>query len=104
MERSVSVIIQGEQYTIRATEDPAYVQRVAQYVDDKLEAVVKGSPSLPSSKAIVLASLNIADELFKLEAERERTEASVAARLGELSELLRAELEEGTGGTQRRRS
>jgi cell division protein ZapA (FtsZ GTPase activity inhibitor) len=54
--------------------------------------VVKGSPSLPSNKAIVLASLNIADELFKRETERERSEASVAARLGELSDLLGAEL------------
>jgi cell division protein ZapA len=92
MEHLVTVIIQGEQYTIRATDDPTYVRRVAQYVDEKLEGVVSGSPSLPSTKAIVLASLNIADELFKREAERERSEASVAARLGELSDLLGAEL------------
>ncbi|HLE05116.1 MAG: hypothetical protein HW385_72 [candidate division NC10 bacterium] len=92
MEQLITVMILGEQYTIRATEDPAYVRKVARYVDEKLEAVVKGSPSLPSNKAIVLASLNIADELFKRETERERSEASVAARLGELSDLLGAEL------------
>jgi len=100
----ISVTIRGEQYTIRATEDPAYVRRVAQYIDAKLEEVVKGSPSLPPNKAVVLASLNIADELFKAEAERERSEASVTARLGELSDLLEAELEEGAGSFPRRRS
>ena len=104
MEQLVSVTIRGEQYTIRASEDPAYVQRVAQYIDAKLEEVVKGSPSLPSNKAVVLASLNIADELFKAKAERERSEAAVAARLGELADLLQAELEEGTGSSPRRRS
>lgn len=104
MEQLISVVILGEQYTIRAAEDPAYVRRVAQYVDTKLEEVVKGSPSLPSNKAIVLASLNIADELFKMEAERERSEALVAARLGELSDLLETELGEGTRRSPRRRS
>jgi cell division protein ZapA len=97
MEQLISVVILGEQYTIRATDDPSYVRRVAQYVDTKLEEVVKGSPSLPSNKAIVLASLNIADELFKAEAGRERSEAHVAARLGELSDLLETRLRAGTG-------
>jgi cell division protein ZapA len=104
MEQPISVTIRGEQYTVRAAEDPAYVRKVAQYVDGKLQEVVKGSPSLPSNKAVVLASLNIADELFKAQTERERSEASIAARLGELSELLEAEVEVGTGGSPRRRS
>ncbi len=93
MKQPVSVTILGERYTIRATEDPAYVQRVAQYVEAELAEVMKGSPSLPSSKAVVLASLNIADEIFKLEADRERSEAALAARLGELADLLGAGLE-----------
>ena len=93
MKQPVSVTILGERYTIRAVEDPAYVQRVAQYVEAELAEVVKGSPSLPSSKAVVLASLNIADEIFKLEADRERSEAGLAAKLGELADLLRAGLE-----------
>ena len=93
MTQPISVMILGERYTIRAAEDPAYVQRVAQYVEAQLTEVVKGSPSLPSSKAIVLASLNIADELFKLESDKEQSEAAVAARLGKLADLLKAELD-----------
>lgn len=96
--------ILGEQYTIRAEEDPVYIRRVAQYVDAKVAEVVKGSPSLPTSRAIILASLNIADELFKLKTEREESQASVAARLGELSELLEAELGLEASGRVGRRS
>lgn len=99
MEQLVSVMIRGEQYTIRATEDPSYVRRVAAYVDAKLDGVAKGSQSLPPTKAIVLASLQIADELFKAEAERERSEGLVAVKLGTLSELLGAALEEGASGS-----
>ncbi len=94
MEQLVSVVIRGEQYTIRSTEDPAYVQRVAAYVDEKLHGVMKGSKSLPPTKATVLASLNITDELFKAKTERERLEGSVAVKLNTLAELLGTVLEE----------
>ncbi|MBI2884073.1 MAG: cell division protein ZapA [Candidatus Methylomirabilis oxyfera] len=100
MEQLVSVVIRGEQYTIRAAEDASYVREVAAYVDAKLDGVVKRSQSLPPTKAIVLASLNIADELFKAETERERSERLIAVKLGTLSELLRTALEEGTSGPQ----
>ena len=94
MEQRVNVVIRGEQYTIRAAEDPLYVQKVAAYVDAKLDGVAKDARSLPPAKAIVLASLHIADELFKAEVERERAEGLVAVKLGTLSKLLGTALEE----------
>ena len=100
MEQLVNVVIRGEQYTIRAVEDPSYVREVAAYVDAKLNGVMKGSQSLPPTKAIVLASLNIADELFQAAAERERSKRLVAAKLGTLSELLETALGEGGSGPQ----
>jgi cell division protein ZapA len=100
MEQLVSVVIRGEQYTIRSAEDPAYVRRVAAYVDAKLDGVAKGSQSLPPTKAIVLASLHIVDELFKAEVERERSEGLAATRLGNLSELLGTVLEERASGPE----
>lgn len=96
MEQLISVVIRGEQYTIRSTEDPSYVRRVAAYVDAKLNGVVKGSQSLPPTKASILASLNITDELFKAEAERERFKGSVTVKLDTLSALLGTVLEERT--------
>jgi cell division protein ZapA len=100
MEQLVNVVIRGEQYTIRAAEDPSYVREVAAYVDAKLGGVVKGSQSLPPAKAIVLTSLNIADELFQAKAEQERSERLVAVKLGTLSELLETVLREGASGSQ----
>lgn len=100
MEQLVSVVIRGEQYTIRAAEDPLYVRRVAAYVDAKLDGVVAKSQTLPPTKAIVLASLNIADELLKAEADREQSERLIAVKLGALSELLRTAIEEGVSGFQ----
>jgi cell division protein ZapA len=82
------VEIFGERYTLRATEDPAYIRRVAQYVDTKLYEVAKGGPAIPSLRMAVLASLNIADELFKLGEARERETASALAKIAELTRSL----------------
>lgn len=89
----VQVEIFGETYTIRASEDPRYIQRVAQYVDAKFYEIAKRSPSLPSNKMAILASLDIADELLKLSEEKARVEAEAVARIVELTRLLEAELQ-----------
>lgn len=94
MEQLINVIIRGEQYTIRSTEDPSYVQRVAAYVDTILNGIVKGSQALPPTKVTILASLHITDELFKVEAERERFKGSVMGKIDALSALLGTVLEE----------
>ncbi|MBI3988943.1 MAG: cell division protein ZapA [candidate division NC10 bacterium] len=92
-EHLIQVEIFGERYTVRAQEDPGHIHRVAQYVDAKFYEIAKRSPSLPSPKMAVLASLEIADELLKLEEERGKVEAEAVARIGELVRLLEAELQ-----------
>jgi cell division protein ZapA (FtsZ GTPase activity inhibitor) len=62
---------------------------VAEFVDSKFRDVAKESPALIPSKVAVLASLNIADELFKSgEAARQR-EQEILARIDGIVELLR---------------
>jgi cell division protein ZapA len=87
-ERQTEVQIYGERYVLRATDAPHYVQQVAEFVDSKFRDVAKESPALIPSKVAVLASLNIADELFKSgEAARQR-EQEVLARIDDIVELL----------------
>jgi cell division protein ZapA len=87
-ERVTDVEIFGDRYTLRATEDPAYLQRVAEYVDGKFSEVAKGSPALAPSKVAVLASLNIADELFKRDEATRQLEQEALARIEGIFQLL----------------
>lgn len=87
-ERSAEVQIFGERYTLRATESPEYLQRVADYVDGKFYEVAKGSPGILPSKVGVLASLNIADELFKREETARRLEREALARIDGIVQLF----------------
>jgi cell division protein ZapA (FtsZ GTPase activity inhibitor) len=85
MEQVTRVEILGESYALRAPEDPEYIRRVARFVDQKLAEAVQGGGDRLGFKAGILASLNIADELFKLR-EAKAAEAKAAAR--KLTELV----------------
>ena len=66
MSEVVQVDIFGSQYTIRkGSEDPEYIARVAAYVDQKMREINERLPVASVSRVAVLASLNLADELFK---------------------------------------
>ncbi len=66
-QQHVTVTIMGRNYTLRAEEDPQYVRMIAAYVDDKLQEIAKVSPRMSTTRLAILAAINIADELHKLE-------------------------------------
>ena len=87
-ERVTEVEIFGERYTLRATDSPEYLARVARYVNDKFHEVAKEGPTLAPVKVAVLASLNIADDLFKRGEAKERSEQELLARIDGILQLL----------------
>ena len=86
------VEIFGEKYTLRADEEAGHIQKVAQYVDGKFSQVAKSSPTLSTSKMAILTSLNIADELIRLEEDKEKLEDLVLLKIGELISLVEQEI------------
>jgi len=63
--KKVPVKINGKEYHIACTEEEEYIQRVAYYIDRKLNQILSGNSRLDVSMASVLTSLNLADQLFK---------------------------------------
>ncbi len=92
-EQVLPIRIFGETYALRSADPPDYVQQVGQYVDEKFYEIAKGSPSLPAAKMGILASLNIADELFRQKASHREADAAAAAKVAELVALLEEGLE-----------
>lgn len=68
---SVDVYILGQKYTVKGEAPEEHIQKVAAYVDSKIKEVHSSGPNVTPLKASILASLNIADELFTLKAEQE---------------------------------
>lgn len=88
----VQVDIFGSQYSIRrGAEDPEHIIRVAAYVDEKMREINEKLPVASVSKVAVLASLNLADELFKAR-EGARDESSSMDHLARSAARLEAAL------------
>jgi cell division protein ZapA len=88
----VMVDIQGLRYPIRSALDPAYVHKLARYVDTTMESASTAVPIGESTKLAVLAALNIADECFRSRDDESRIAASVVDKAGELERLIDAVL------------
>ncbi|WP_186567307.1 cell division protein ZapA [Lawsonibacter celer] len=64
MKNRVTVTIAGQEYTLVATEDKGYVEKVAGHVDAKIQEVLDGA-RVSLVDAAVLGAVNVADEYFK---------------------------------------
>jgi cell division protein ZapA len=84
----VQVQIFGHSYTIRGEADEEYIMRVAAFVDRKMREITEKLPVASLSKVAILASLNIADELFKERAQRQSQEQQLSHRAARLNAVL----------------
>ena len=94
----VQVQICGHTYTIKGEADQEYILRVAAYVDRKMREVMDKLPVASPSKVAILASLNIADELFKERTQQRQDEEQLSRRTQRLNAVL-DDLLEGARGT-----
>jgi len=63
--RLVEVTICNAHYTIKTDADEAYIQSIARYVNSKVEEIQNKTKSVSTINVIILAALNIADDLFR---------------------------------------
>ena len=82
MRGPVKVQIFGQTHSIAGDLEPAYVQKLAALVDEKMHAIADATGTVDTQKVAVLAALAIADELHG--AQRDR---------GEREDLLREQAE-----------
>ncbi len=75
----LQVEIFGQTYTVKAGGDPAYVEKLAAFVDEEMKDVSRASGAVDSLKVAVLAALNLADECFRLKDEAQGTQAASSA-------------------------
>lgn len=93
----LKVRIYGAEYSIRGQADPAYIKAVAGYVDGKMLEVDKTVRVDSSLKVAILASLNIADELFRARSEKETVRLELEDKIQKLNELIDRQLSEHSG-------
>jgi cell division protein ZapA len=86
--QSVKVNIFGEDYPIKGDTDAFYIQKVANYVDQKMKEVAERMSNKLPLRVAVLAAMSITDELFKERQDKEKTLLDVENKSQSLLELL----------------
>ena len=82
---TVRVTILNEEYSIRSDTSPEHTKAVAQHLDRAIREVMASGAVVDSSRATVLAALQIAAELF----EARDGLAQMTKSVGELSDYVR---------------
>ena len=82
MQNKVTVTINDQAYTLVASEDTAYVTKVAALVDAKMREVLQ-SGKISSADAAVLAALNGADDYYKAQEAAENLRKQIKDSLEE---------------------
>jgi cell division protein ZapA len=93
-DRAVKVTIYGQEYPIRGRGDEDYIKRVAHYVDERMAQIEEKSSISSPIRLAILAALNIADELFTLQKEKDSITFEFEEKARELSEHLTQGLSE----------
>jgi cell division protein ZapA len=73
----VTVKINGKEYNLKGEEKTEYLHSVASYVDQKIKRIMDFNSILSTTEASVLTTLNVTDELFKMEKSNETLESKV---------------------------
>ncbi len=90
MKKALDVEILGQKITISSDAEEDHMLKVAGYVDDKMQELLRTSKPVAKSNVAMLAALNIADEYYRLKDSHE----AILQRLDQLSKKLSMKLTE----------
>jgi cell division protein ZapA len=89
----MKIEIYDQSYNVNADGNEEYLQEIAAYVDTKMREIAMSTKMVDSLKVAVLASLNIADELFAARARQESIEGPLRKRVEKCVALVEKALE-----------
>jgi len=86
--QAVKVTIYGQEYPIRGRGDEEYIKKVARFVDDRMLLIEDQTAINSPARLAILAALNIADELFRSQQDKDQLVSELESKAREISENL----------------
>ena len=88
MKHSYEVSILNQKFVIKSEAEERYVNRVSDYVSEKMHDITTNSKSISSLRVAILAALNIADDYFKLKEKSKERFHKTEEKLKDLIALI----------------
>ena len=90
---NTAVEIFGSVYHVRGTDDSGYLQSLADLVDRRMREVAQHATSADTARIAILAALNLADELFRVQKRQEGERVEIKEKMAALTEELQRALD-----------
>ena len=91
-ERLVEIKLFGQTYTVKTDAEEHHIQAVAQYVNEKMEEILKKTRSVSSLNVAILTALNIADDLLREKEKRRMLLHEIETKSKDLAERIDIEM------------
>lgn len=85
--KKLLVRICGSEYTLVGRETEEYLQKVAFFIDRKMQEIMRTNHKLSTTMAAVLTAMNIADDFFKADKAQKEHGAELSYKTRELEDL-----------------
>lgn len=85
--KRIELTLLGQTLTLRTEAAPDYLRSLARYLESRVDTLRRAGVQ-DSARALLLAALDITDELFRAREERERQTGDLGTRLGNLVSVL----------------
>ena len=88
MAEYIKINILGKEYSIKSDVEENYVNQITEYLNQKVEEVLKTTKTVATLNVIILAAMNIANDYFQLKNINEETIDMVETRSGNLIDYI----------------
>lgn len=88
MKKQVEIKVMGQKFTVRSDSTEEYVNEVAQYVDEKINEVMRSTKAVASLNVVILAAMNIADEFMKFKQTKDKQWENAEKKIKNVIELI----------------
>lgn len=88
MKKTYQVEIMGQRFNLKSEESQEHVNKVVNYVTDKMKTISKDSKTLSIHHATILSLLNVADELFQSRKEVDIYKTSLVQKTKNIIDLI----------------
>jgi cell division protein ZapA len=92
VKKTTEISIMGQKFMVKSDSNDDYVGEVADFVDKKITEVMENTQSVASLNVAILAAMNIADEYFKYQRDRDSRLGTVETKVKDLIELIDLQL------------
>lgn len=98
-EKTIEIKVFGQTFTVKSDADEEHIRAVANYVNEKIEEILKKTRSVSTLNVAILTALNIADDLLREREKRLAIIREIEAKSKDLAEKI--EIKIGKNGDEK---